>query len=322
MRVFVNAIKVKSEGGAFNILCSLIDGFTAKEIDLSVGARKAVLDKLNTSERCNEFPLQGILKGMAYSYYVSIWNRYRIFSLNSLSLPLLKNQYVYYHFPLTIFGTKVIGFREYRLFLTYLYHLVLEYCCFPLSSGVIYVQSDFMREQIRRRWRFKNWDVVIDRPSLPGVYYKQKVHTENQLFKRMIFPASSFQYKNHDWIINSFEEAQINIELYSNLSDQEFNSRYQKSKYVHHTYFHARTAQEMVSFYMRNDILVFPSKAETLGLPLLEAMTLGMPIIAVDFKHIRSVIKDYTKVYWVSQDINEAKHELQEIWKNLEKKSY
>jgi glycosyltransferase involved in cell wall biosynthesis len=322
VRIFVNAIKVKSEGGAFNILCSLIDGFTAKDIEFSVGASKAVLDKLYTSERCNEFPLQGILKGMIYSYYARIWRRYRIFSLNSLSLPLLKNQYVYYHFPLTIFGIEVIDFKEYRLFLTYLYHLVLEYCCFPLSSGVIYVQSDFMREQIRRRWRFKNWEVVIDRPSLPGVYYKQKVHTENESLKRLIFPASSFRYKNHDWIINSFEEAQIEIELYSNLSDQEFNSRYQKSKHVHHTYFHAKTAQEMVGFYMRSDVLVFPSKAETLGLPLLEAMTLGLPIIAVDFKHIRSVLQGYPKVYWVSHDINEAKYELQEIWRNLEKKPY
>ena len=68
----------------------------------------------------------------------------------------------------------------------------------------------------------------------------------------------------------------------------------------------------MVSMYERSDALIFPSKAETLGLPLIEAKALDLRIIAIDLPHVRSVLKDYDKVLWLSAQPKEAAEQLKQ----------
>lgn len=50
--------------------------------------------------------------------------------------------------------------------------------------------------------------------------------------------------------------------------------------------------QEMAFFYDGLDVLVMPSRAETLGLPLIEAMFFGIPVVAADMPYAREVCGD------------------------------
>ena len=50
------------------------------------------------------------------------------------------------------------------------------------------------------------------------------------------------------------------------------------------------------------DALVFPSTIETFGLPLIEAASMGKPIIASDLDYAREVLGQYKGVSFVPSD--------------------
>ena len=50
--------------------------------------------------------------------------------------------------------------------------------------------------------------------------------------------------------------------------------------------------EELFRWYIISDALFFPSTVETLGYPLLEAMTVGKPVLAIDLPYARAVCND------------------------------
>jgi len=58
--------------------------------------------------------------------------------------------------------------------------------------------------------------------------------------------------------------------------------------------------ERILSFYKSCDLLVFPSYIETFGLPLIEAASFGMPILAADMNYAREVIGNYEGVKFLN----------------------
>ncbi len=54
---------------------------------------------------------------------------------------------------------------------------------------------------------------------------------------------------------------------------------------------------EMVNMY-KQSILIFPSYIETIGLPLIEAKTLGRQIVAADCEYAHEALGDYDNVVY------------------------
>ncbi|MDZ6448558.1 glycosyltransferase, partial [Escherichia coli] len=61
-------------------------------------------------------------------------------------------------------------------------------------------------------------------------------------------------------------------------------------------------ATEMVSFYQDSDIICFPSKLETWGLPLSEAKTYKKWIFAADLPYAHEVLYNYSKTRYFPFD--------------------
>lgn len=301
MIFLINALNVRPNGGAFNILVHLTQLYGQK------GKVYVYLSRKHFDSKSLPVELEGkiIVKSKILAYF-NFFLRHRhpettLISLNSLPALTSCYQTVYYHFPLVVFGTKIIGKSEIKLWLAYYYHRLAEKILFSYFQGEVLVQSDYMQKTLKKNKIFKNWRISIDRPLLNRSFKKRArapFQKENKL--RIIYPATLFEYKNHKWIIEIFEKAKIQIELYSNIKKEDFVKRYGPTKFVENCYFFAKSAEEMVKTYSRCDALIFPSKAETLGLPLVEAMALGMPIIAIDYPHIKSVVGNYKKITWLS----------------------
>lgn len=62
----------------------------------------------------------------------------------------------------------------------------------------------------------------------------------------------------------------------------------------------------LLSYYKSASALVFPSSIETVGLPLLEAAALGVPILAADVDYAYEVLKDYEGVRYTNVHNYEA----------------
>lgn len=78
--------------------------------------------------------------------------------------------------------------------------------------------------------------------------------------------------------------------------------------------------REVLEYYKNSDLLVFPSKLETLGLPLLEAQQFNLEILAIDYEYAREATKNYEKIEYISNDTKFWRKHLEEkIKKILEK---
>jgi colanic acid/amylovoran biosynthesis glycosyltransferase len=72
-----------------------------------------------------------------------------------------------------------------------------------------------------------------------------------------------------------------------------------------------------VDFLKKGDIFVFPSLHEGLGLVLLEAMAVGVPIVAADIPAVNEVVQDgVTGFLYESEDIDELKEKIVYMLKN------
>jgi glycosyltransferase involved in cell wall biosynthesis len=75
-----------------------------------------------------------------------------------------------------------------------------------------------------------------------------------------------------------------------------------------------------VYHYISNSIaLVFPSRTESLGVPLLEASGLGVPIIAPDLDYVNSVIDNYYR--YKEDDISSFESVVDELLLDISKKT-
>jgi len=131
----------------------------------------------------------------------------------------------------------------------------------------------------------------------------------------MFYPANSAVYKNHELIINALKYIKDSKpEIYNNLiihftfdrnlsnnRNAELIGLAEKLQVIEHIRFEGKISYERVlSFYKSCDLLVFPSYIETFGLPLIEAASFGMPILAVDMNYAREVIGDYEGVKFLN----------------------
>jgi glycosyltransferase involved in cell wall biosynthesis len=62
---------------------------------------------------------------------------------------------------------------------------------------------------------------------------------------------------------------------------------------------------EILSYYKSVDSLLFPSQFESFGLPLLEACSFGLPIIAADLPYAAEVLEEYNnKIFIDAKSVN------------------
>ena len=60
--------------------------------------------------------------------------------------------------------------------------------------------------------------------------------------------------------------------------------------------------EELLTYYKRCNGLLFPSKLESFGLPLVEAAIFGVPVIAADLPYAREVLEGYEGVQFANCD--------------------
>ncbi len=128
--------------------------------------------------------------------------------------------------------------------------------------------------------------------------------TEASTKKKLIlfYPAGFYRHKNFD-IIEKLAEVKkhfsIDFELRLTLSDSEFDQRLRSLPFLKNL---GRLSRELtIGQFLESDALFFPSTLESLGLPLLEAMSYGKDIICSDLPYSREICG--TKAfYFNSQD--------------------
>lgn len=110
---------------------------------------------------------------------------------------------------------------------------------------------------------------------------------------KLFYPAAGYPHKNHRLLIGMCQRprsAKYINEIIVTLEDEVFK----KLGFQHELLNNAgRLSQRRcLEVYVESDALFFPSLLESYGLPLVEAMSLGMPVICSDLPYARWVCED------------------------------
>ena len=189
----------------------------------------------------------------------------------------------------------------------------------PISEGIFTV-SNFSKERIKKILKYKDdrifvvpsglSDSLINAPEIDFSTVKEKYRIPN----RYIMALSTIEpKKNLDLLINAYlrikDRVNFDLVLVGRMGwkTEEFNKKYGETKGIHITGF--VSDEEAKCIYKNAICFVFPSIYEGFGLPPIEALALGTPVIASNAASIPEVLMDRA-LYFESNNLRELKDTL------------
>lgn len=158
------------------------------------------------------------------------------------------------------------------------------------------VQTKVMRDELIHSYpSIKNKIHVIPHPVPEWLLGSKRKDHDQKLFQnrnlRLFYPAAGYPHKNHS-LLSHIDEEESNdwpVESLILTIDDAINPAPQISwlRCVG-----LLPPADMISTYEDVDALVFLSKLESLGFPLLEAMFLGLPIVCPELPYARALCGD------------------------------
>ena len=179
------------------------------------------------------------------------------------------------------------------------------------NQTTIVVPTKWMRNTIIKRWNMSEDQVKVVYSQFRMINHAEIINVglESSNF-HVFYPSNSAPHKNHIMLILAFVELKkiyplifdkIILHLSININDSsEIKSLVNKHKFHNNILFNGEMDySKVLSFYKFSDLLTWPSFIESFGLPLLEAASFGMPIIASDLPYAREVISGYKGVKYI-----------------------
>ena len=119
--------------------------------------------------------------------------------------------------------------------------------------------------------------------------FKEKFKHKNITF---IYPASFFSHKNHKLLFNVFRKPSINKKIKLLITVKDLDEKLKDSLEKNNIYnlgliCHKETLKHLNS----SSALIFPSKSESFGLPLVEAALLNKPVLKINLDYSKDIIE-------------------------------
>ena len=165
----------------------------------------------------------------------------------------------------------------------------------------VYVQSSFVNGLFKKNFLFEKVKVF---PFLPESFFNQFASTSEKLIKShqkydFIYPALGTPHKNHNRLIEAWNLlAEKNI--YPTLVLTVEGENTELLRLIEHSVakFHTKIVNlgrlphsDIVSLYQQSRALIFPSRCESFGLPLLEADFYKLDIISSETDFVRDLVQ-------------------------------
>jgi len=179
----------------------------------------------------------------------------------------------------------------------------------------IVVQTEWMKHAVIEQFNWNPKKISVIKPNIENIpIVKIPIIDFKDNKFHILYPAPSTIYrkfKNYELIINALRYIKGNKrEIYDYFLihftiDKKLNNNMNVSivKLIKDLNVSSNICFEgklpykrILSFYKSCDLLVFPSCIETFGLPLIEAASFGMPILAANMNYAREVIGSYKGV--------------------------
>ena len=176
---------------------------------------------------------------------------------------------------------------------------------YPSSTRMadrVVTHSNFSKNTIVQRHRLPEGKVIVIPHGADESYYQPAKPVDRPLPDEFIFyPANFWKHKNHDRLLQALSLLQkeknlcipvmfTGFEQANGYPLRDKTKAYRLASQCHILGY--VTVEEMAYLYSRAHMLIFPSLFEGFGIPLIEAMAVGCPVVASDATSIPEVIGD------------------------------
>lgn len=219
---------------------------------------------------------------------------------------LAKRTVIYYHQSLPLYHYKFSLFDKAvkeNLFYNYIYPLYVK--LYLNSKAYVAVQTETIKQLFVERYKFPGDRVGVYYPNMKHidsdsvVPYTFELNTYN-----FLYPSMGASYKEHitlayalKKIISSSPEIAKRIRIHLTVTEADMSTLVQFSKengLADNFLYHGNLPHDQILSMLKScNALLFPSVVETLGLPLIEAASLGTPIIANNMGYVHDALNDY-----------------------------
>ncbi|WP_303189569.1 glycosyltransferase [Fusobacterium ulcerans] len=237
------------------------------------------------------------------------------FSIQNTGVNLSKNipQILYFHQALSITEIKWKFLKkEERLFWMYknIYPIFIKMYLDRIKK--IIVQTEWIKKEFSQKFNYNFKNIVVMKPNI-NISNISKVKIIPKEKFRIFYPATPLIYKNHEIIIKALGELKKekkdlanDLECLFTFSEKE-NERIDRliKKYDVEDVIKLVGKipyKRVLEYYKSSDLMIFPSKLETLGLPLMEAKHFNLKILAIDLPYSREVIGNYEKSCYIKRE--------------------
>lgn len=209
-------------------------------------------------------------------------------------------QVVYCHNPAPFYKPRLADlwweprFLLFTLFYRYLYRFNIH------ANDLVVVQQDWIRQEFKRMFNVKN--VLVAHPVL----VHQTAQKSGDSVKKpgvFLYPALPRVFKNFEVLC---EAARLVRQQVGDIFEVRLTLNGDESKYAAYIKSHygdipavkfigRQNSQQMALQYQEADVVVFPSRLETWGLPISEAQAFGKPIIVSDLPYAHESVGNYAR---------------------------
>ncbi len=316
--IIVNATALASSGG-LSILKQFIDEIPEDEFEYILFVSDEL--KLETSKKNVRF----IGKNVKTFYKRFLWDAFGIKkwikenNINCVAAISLQNtnfrtnktipNFIYFHQSIPFFQKKWNPFKSNEKSLWFyknIYPFFVQ--LFMNKNTEVFVQSNFIKDGFTEHFDISKDRIHVISPKLAvPILNETKYSNQNQDKINLFYPATPFIYKNHSMLFEAIslidEELQKKITLTLTCTKEEIGHIIKKSKFNFNINFLGKISfSEVLDNYKLADALVFPSYIETIGLPLLEAASFGLPIITSNLPYAHEVLNSYEGATFVDFD--------------------
>ena len=299
-KILINAQNVNT-GGGLVLLLDLLDGLSELEnTSLVFYDERCDLEKFY---QCKNITLvktgSGFISRIAKEYQIKKISSNYSLALNVTNLPFFFRLacpaalFLQNRFFVSDYIYKPFSYKFYiKSFL-----LRCTFSLFQKNSSIFIVQTQSMKMALEKR--IKNSNKIMVRPfgRIPR-FSNNQASLSPDLMPTFIYPASAEPHKNHKNLFQAFRELEssgIKCRLMVTLEPKDFDRFCLKmglQKLVKNAYIvnlGKLPHQKLIEFYKSSTALIFPSHAESFGLPLYEARLLNIPIIAAELDYVRDI---------------------------------
>lgn len=298
-RQFLEHLKTRVDGNRYYIMVDkgmempIIDGVEYLVVDVSSKIKRLVFDAFGFDVLMKRSQLQPDF----------------IVSLQNIGLRKYKQlpQIVYYHNPLPFFEYNWNIFRKGELMMLLYKHLYPFFVKRSVNAHTeMVVQLPFIKKGVVSTYGMSPDKVHMLFPDLESINISDVTgYDYDGATINFVFPATCVPYKGHDFLVSVMsslcsknkaiaDKVRIHLTLHEESSRHLIESMEAKGVRQNFVFHGVVEHDTLLSMYKGAAGLLFPSVIETLGLPLVEAATFGLPIIACDLEYAHEVLTDYS----------------------------